>query len=348
MQYIAKTRENLNKNCIIKKQALKFQYLFFLFIKNTNWYGYCYYKYRGEIMKGFKDIIELAQKKGPKRIAVAAANDEDVLKAVKTAIDENICIPILIGDKSKINEISKNIGLDLHDIQIIHECDNKEASIKAVSLVSSRNADIVMKGLVDTSIILKAILDKEIGLRTENILSHVAVFEINKYHKIIFVTDAAMNIAPNADEKRQILENTLKLTRSLDIINPKVAVICAKEKVNPKMQATLDAKELVDLNVSGKITGCIVGGPFALDNAISKEAAELKGIKDPVAGDADILLMPNIEAGNVLYKSLTYFSDSENAGILLGARAPIVLTSRADSDKAKLNSIALAVLCSSK
>jgi len=299
-------------------------------------------------MKEFKDIIELAKKKGPKIIAVAAANDEDVLSAIKIALEENICIPILIGDEEIINKISNNIGLDLHNIQVINEIDSKKASIIAVTLVSSGNADIVMKGLVDTSIILKAILDKEIGLRTENILSHVAVFEISKYHKILFVTDAAMNIAPNMNEKRQILENTLKLTRALDLNNPKVAVICAKEKVNEKMQATLDARELVDLNINGKISGCIVGGPFALDNAISKEAADLKGVHDPVAGDADILLMPNIEAGNILYKSLTYFSDSENAGILLGAKAPIVLTSRADSDKAKLNSIALAVLCSTE
>jgi len=299
-------------------------------------------------MDGFKEIIRLAHKKGPKRIAVAAANDEDVLKAIKISLDENICIPILVGDKKLIQSISMQIGLDLSKVEIIDEKDNKEASIKAVSLVSSGKADIVMKGLVDTSIILKAILDKEIGLRTGNILSHVAVFETKTYHKILFVTDAAMNIAPNTDEKRQILENTLKLTSSLDIKNPKVAVICAKEKVNPKMQATLDAQELVELNKSGKLTDCIVAGPFALDNAISKEAAKLKGLDNPVAGDADILLMPNIEAGNVLYKSLTYFAESESAGILLGARAPIVLTSRADSDKAKLNSIALAVLCASK
>nr|WP_312578568.1 phosphate butyryltransferase [Sedimentibacter sp.] len=298
-------------------------------------------------MEGFKEIIELAQKRGPKKVAVAAANDEDVLKAVKIALGENICVPILVGDKEIISEISKNIGLDLNNIDIIDEKDNKKASITAVSMVSRGDADIVMKGLVDTSIILKAILDKEIGLRTGNILSHAAVFEIKNYHKILFVTDAAMNIAPNVDEKKQILENTLKLTNSLDIENPKVAVICAKEKVNPKMQATLDAQHLVELSSNGEISGCIVGGPFALDNAISKEAAKLKGVEDPVAGDADILLMPNIEAGNVLYKALTYFSDSENAGILLGASAPVVLTSRADSDKAKLNSIALAVLCAS-
>jgi phosphate butyryltransferase len=298
-------------------------------------------------MEGFREIIELAQKKGPKRLVVAAANDEDVLKAIKIALEENICVPILVGDREIINKISKNIGLSLSNIEVIDEKDSKKASITAVSMVSSGNADIVMKGLVDTSIILKAILDKEIGLRTGNILSHAAVFEIKNYHKILLVTDAAMNIAPDVDEKRQILENVLKLTHSLAIDNPKVAVICAKEKVNPKMQATLDAQELVNLRNNGKILNCIVGGPFALDNAISKEAAALKGVNDPVAGDADILLMPNIEAGNVLYKALTYFSDSENAGILLGASAPIVLTSRADSDKAKLNSIALAVLCAS-
>jgi phosphate butyryltransferase len=299
-------------------------------------------------MKGFKEIIRLAQQKGPKRVVVAAANDEDVLKAIKIALDENICVPILVGDKEIIIKTSKNIGLDLSNIEVIDEKDNKRACIMAVSMVSGGNADIVMKGLVDTSIILKAILDKEIGLRTGNILSHVAVFEMKNYHKILFVTDAAMNISPDVNEKRQILENVLKLTHSLDIDNPKVAVLCAKEKVNPKMQATLDAQELVDLSNDGKIPGCIVGGPFALDNAISMEAAKLKGIESPVAGDADVLLMPNIEAGNVLYKALTYFADAESAGILLGASAPIVLTSRADSDIAKLNSIALAVLCAWK
>jgi len=153
-----------------------------------------------------------------------------------------------------------------------------------------------------------------------------------------------MNLAPNADEKRQITENIVSLAHSLSIKEPKVAVICAKEKVDPKMTATVDAADLVEKNKSGELSGCIIGGPFALDNAISKEAAKHKGINDPVAGDADILLMPTIEAGNVLYKSLAFLSNSKNAGILLGAAAPIVLTSRADTDEAKLNSIALAVL----
>lgn len=298
-------------------------------------------------MKKFEEILKLAKKNGAKKISVAFAQDEEVLRAVKAAVNENICIPILVGDKEKIEEISKEIKFDLNNIEIIDEKDGNEAARKAVELVSSGKADIVMKGLIDTSIILKAVLDKEIGLRTGNILSHAAVFSIEKYHKLLIITDAAMNIAPNADEKRQILENTLKLAYSLGIENPKVAAICAKEKVSSKMQATVDAQELVNMQNEGKITGCIIEGPYALDNAISKESAQIKGIDGKVAGDADILLMPNIEAGNVLYKSLTYFSDSENAGIILGAKAPIVLTSRADSDIAKLNSIALAVLCSS-
>ena len=297
-------------------------------------------------MKNFEEILELAKKSGAKKISVAFAQDEEVLKAVKAAVNENICIPILVGDKEKIVEISKEIKFDINNIEIIDEKDGNEAARKAVALVSSGKADIVMKGLIDTSIILKAVLDKEIGLRTNNILSHAAVFSIEKYHKLLIITDAAMNIAPNADEKRQILENTLKLAHSFGIGSPKVAAICAKEKVSSKMQATVDAQELVNMQHDGKITGCVIEGPYALDNAISKESAHIKGINGEVAGDADILLMPNIESGNVLYKSLTYFSDSENAGIILGAKAPIVLTSRADSDIAKLNSIALAVLCS--
>lgn len=302
-------------------------------------------------MKKFEEIVKYAQEcahaEGPKKIAVAFAQDEDVLKALKAAVKERICEPILVGDKEKIIDISNEINFDLSDIEIIDEKDGTLACRKAVSLVSSGQAQIVMKGLIDTSIILKAVLDKEIGLRTGNVLSHAAVFSVDTYHKFFIVTDAAMSIAPNADEKRQIVENAAVLSRALGAKVPKVAVICAKEKVNPKMQATLDAAELVEMQSEGKMAGCIVEGPYALDNAISKEAAELKGIKGEAAGDADILLMPNIEAGNVLYKALTYLANADNAGIILGAKAPIVLTSRADSDKAKLNSIALSVLVSS-
>lgn len=302
-------------------------------------------------MNKFEDIIkyakEYADNKGPKKIAVAFAQDEDVLLALKAAVNERICAPILVGDRETIIKISNEINFDLSNIEIIDEKDGVSACRQAVSLVSSGKADIVMKGLIDTSIILKAVLDKEIGLRTDNILSHAAVFSVNTYHKFFIVTDAAMSIAPNADEKRQIVENTVKLSKALGAGIPNVAVICAKEKVNPKMQATLDAAELVEMQKQGKISDCIIEGPYALDNAISKEAAQLKGIEGKAAGNADILLMPNIEAGNILYKALTYLANADNAGIILGAKAPIVLTSRADSDKAKLNSIALAVLVSS-
>ncbi len=297
-------------------------------------------------MYRFDKLLKEAGNTQAKKIAVAAPHDDDVLKAVKSAYLKNICIPVLIGNKEKIQKLSDEINFKLENIEIIEAEDDISAARRAVSLVSSGKADILMKGLLDTSIILKAVLDKEIGLRTGSILSHAAVFETDKYHKFFIVTDAAMNIAPGASEKKQIIENTLPLCSSLKIENPKVAVICAKEKVSDKMQATVDAEILVDMYRSGQIKGCIVDGPFGLDNAISKEAAAVKGVKGEVAGDADILLMPNIEAGNVMYKTLTYLADSKNAGIILGAKAPVILTSRADSDEAKLYSILLAVICS--
>ncbi len=298
---------------------------------------------RGDIVRNFEDILKIATNKNVK-IAVAAAHDKEVLSAVKMAMEINLVTPILVGDKAQILNYADEMQLNLDNVEIIDEPDMQKASETAVKLVHDEKAKILMKGLVDTSIILKAVLNKDFGLRTNNLLSHAAVFQLEKYHKLLFVTDAAMNLAPNADEKRQITENIVGLAHSLAIKEPKVAVICAKEKVDPKMTATVDAAELIEKNKSGEITGCIIGGPFALDNAVSKEAAIHKGIDSPVAGDADILLMPTIEAGNVLYKSLAFLSNSKNAGILLGAAAPIVLTSRADTDEAKLNSIALAVM----
>lgn len=277
-------------------------------------------------------------------MSVAAANDKGVLMAVKAAVEKEIIKPILVGKEDEIRKISREIGFVLDDIEVIDVEDIKEASLKAVELVSSKKADFVMKGMVDTSILLKAVLDKEVGLRTGKTLSHSAVFFVEKYHKMLIITDAAMNIAPDLDKKREILENSVEFAHSLGLDNPKCAIICAKEKVNPAMVHTVDAGELVKLNEEGQITGCVVGGPFALDNAISKEAAIQKGIDHEVAGDADILLMPNIEAGNVLYKALAFMSNSESAGVILGAAAPIVLTSRADSEEAKLNSIALAAV----
>ena len=299
-------------------------------------------------MKNFKEIINSARERGPKTISVACCQDKEVLMAVEMARKERIANSILIGDIEKTKEIAKEIDLDLSNYELIHIEDLSEASLKSVELVSQGKADMVMKGLVDTSIILKAVLDKEKGLRTNNVLSHVAVFDIEYYDRLFFITDAAMNLAPELNVKKQIIENACTVAHSLDIEIPKVAVLCAKEKVNPKMKDTVDAKELEEMCNRGEITGCIVGGPFALDNAVSIEAAKHKGITHPVAGQADILLAPDIEAGNILYKSLVFFSKSKNAGVIVGAKAPIILTSRADSEETKLNSIALGVLMSAK
>lgn len=297
--------------------------------------------------KNFVELLKLAQEKGPKKISVAVAEDPDVLSSIKVAKELGIADPILVGNREKIEEIAKEIGFNLNNIEILDEKDAILAARKATELVSSGKAQILMKGLVDTSVIMKQVLDAQIGLRSENVISHVAVFEVPTYHKIFLVTDAAMILAPDLKQKKEIIDNAVGLAISLGIKMPKVAVLAAKEKVNPKMEATVHAKELSDMNKRGEIKNCIVDGPFALDNAINKESAKIKGIDSVVAGDADILLAPNIEAGNVLYKALTFFANAKSAGLIVGTKAPIVLTSRADNEEAKLNSIALAVLISS-
>ena len=299
-------------------------------------------------MRSFNDVIKYAKERGPKIISVACSQDKEVLIAVDMAKKEGIANAILVGDIEKTKEIAKELNIDLDGYELIDEKDLAQASLKAVSLVSEGKADMVMKGLVDTSIILKAVLNKEVGLRTGNILSHVAVFDVKGYDRLFFITDAAMNLSPDLQGKKQIIENACVVAHALDIENPKVAAICAKEKVNPKMQDTVDAKDLEEMCANGDIKGCIVGGPFALDNAVSEEAAKHKGMSHPIAGKADILLAPDIEAGNILYKSLVFFSETKNAGFIVGAKAPIILTSRADSEETKLNSIALGVLMAAK
>ncbi|HOS70518.1 MAG TPA: phosphate butyryltransferase, partial [Bacillota bacterium] len=289
-----------------------------------------------------------AKAKGPKTIAVAVAQDPEVLSAVNAAKKLGIAEAILIGDREEIIKASEECGIDIGTYEIIDIKDKNEASRKAVEMVSGGKAHIVMKGIVDTAIVLKAVLDENIGLRTGNVLSHVAVFEVPGYDRLFYVTDPAMILAPNLIQKKQIIENVVQVANALGNYNPKVAVLAAVEKVNPKMQATLDAAELVKMNESGELKGCVVGGPFALDNAISVEAARHKGVTHPVAGLADVLLVPFIEVGNVLYKSMVYYAGSKVAGVLVGAKAPVVMTSRADSDEAKLNSIAIAVLMAGK
>ncbi|SMC62623.1 phosphate butyryltransferase [Sporomusa malonica] len=300
------------------------------------------------MIKKFEEIVKTAQTKGPKTIAVAVAQDCEVLLAVNSAKELGIANAILVGNEAEIRQIAQENHIDIGKFKIIEKKDNTEACRTAVQLVANGEAQVVMKGMVDTAIILKAVLDKEFGLRTENVLSHVAVADVDGYDRLFYITDAAMNIEPDLQTKKQIIENAVQVANALGNDNPKVACVCAVEKVNSKMRATLDAEGLVKMSETGDLTGCMVAGPLALDNAVSVEAAKHKGITNTVAGNAEILLMPFIESGNMLYKSIVFFARGKIAGIIVGAKAPIVLTSRADSDIAKLNSIAIGVLMASK
>ncbi|WP_124727228.1 phosphate butyryltransferase [Staphylospora marina] len=296
------------------------------------------------MIKTFEEVVKRAESLPPVTVAVAAAADDDVLKAVKDAKQHGIADFLLFGDREKILELAGKVGLDVSPSAIVDAPNEAEASRLAVAAVREGKADVVMKGMVQTADFLRAVLNKEAGLRTGKVLSHVATFEIPGYDRLIHVTDPALNVAPTLPEKAQIIENVLGYCHSLGNDNPKVAVLGAVEVVNPNMQPTLDAAALAQMNRRGQIKGGIVDGPFALDNAVSVEAAEHKKISSPVAGVADVLLVPDIEAGNILYKSLVYFAGAKIGALVLGASAPVVLTSRADSPEAKLYSIALAVL----
>lgn len=300
-------------------------------------------------MRSFEELKNYAKTLDAKVIAVACAQDADVMVAVENARKEGVVSAILVGDKQKIEEIAAENKIDISKYEIVDEKDNVEAANLAAKLVSDKKADILMKGMVDTSVVLRAVLNKELNLRTGRTISHCAVFEVPHFDRLIYVTDAAMNLAPDLGQKVQIIENTVQLAHALGNEMPKVGALCAKEKVDPKMPATVDAGQLQEMNDRGEFKDCIVGGPFALDNAVSVESAIHKGITNPIAGKCDILLAHTIEMGNALYKSIAYFQpEAKLAGIILGARVPIVLTSRSDSEETKLNSILLSALYADK
>ena len=296
------------------------------------------------MIKTIDDLVLKAQQIETKTLVVACAGDEHVLEAVEMAREKNIIKGILIGDKTEIISLLHKLQINENNYEIIDENDKEQACLKSVKLVSSNDGYFLMKGLVDTSIILRAALNKEFGLRTKNRISHVSVMEVPTHNKLLYMTDGAMNIAPNLDEKRQIIENSVKIAHAIGNNCPNIGIIGAVEKVNPQMEATLHAFDLVKMNQEGIIKGCKVGGPFAIDNAISKEAAKHKGITDPIAGDIDILVMPRIESGNVFYKTMMFLANAKSASVIAGAKKPIVLTSRADSKESKFYSIALSAL----
>ena len=296
------------------------------------------------MMKTFAELLEKASKTKGACVSVAVAHDLHELEAVAMALEAGIADFILVGDEEKITDCAKKLEIDCSKFEIIHEVDEELACAIAVLQVRYGRATALMKGLVEPSVMMKAVLNRERGIRTENKLTHLSAFEVNAYHKLLFVTDAAINVAPDLKEKQEIIQNAVDAVNNLGIPCPKVALLAAVERVNENMPVTSEYKKLVEMAKVGEITGCILDGPLALDNAVSYESAENKGIASEVAGDADILVCPDIEAGNILYKSLVFLASAKNGGVVLGAKRPIILTSSSDSSESKLISIALGIL----
>lgn len=293
------------------------------------------------MINNFDQLLETAKTRKKMMLSVAAAQDTEVLQAVEDARNLGLIDGILVGDAEKIKALSDGFNFDLKNYEVIDVKDMNQSARTAVGLVSSGKADFLMKGIIGTADLLRAVLDREIGLRTNNLLSHVMVYSVLTYHKLLLLTDGGMVTYPDLQQKIQIIQNAVKVAKALGISPVKVAPLGAVEMVNTDMQATVDAALLTMMNQRGQIKDCIIDGPLALDNAISAEAAKHKGINSPIAGETDILLVPNIESGNLLGKSLTYFAKAKSAGVIMGAKSPVVLVSRSDTHESKLYSIAL-------
>jgi phosphate butyryltransferase len=297
------------------------------------------------VYKSLQQLEELVKNKPVRRLAVAAADDKTVLLSIKSAYEANYIHPILVGNSAKIEHIAAEIGLNLQNVEIVHAASADEASRFAVSLIRSEKADVLMKGMVPTAIILRAVVDKENGMIKGNeILSHISISEISCYHKLLALTDGAMNISPDFNQKIQILNNAVNVLRNLGYEKPKVAVLAPLETVNMKIESSVHGAVMSVMNKRKQIKNCIVDGPLALDNAISAEASKHKAIESEVAGDADILLVSDLNMGNGLYKAFNFLANAQTAAIITGGCAPIVLTSRADSEQNKHMSIVLACL----
>ncbi len=298
-----------------------------------------------KMSKGFDELLAKISECSMKKVSVANAQDDAVLEAVRAAKDKNIADAILVGDEDKIKEIAASKNIDVSDFEIIDVKDMIEAARTAVSLVHDGKADMYMKGLIDTKDFLRSVLDKEVGLRTGNPLSHVAVFEVEGYDRLLFLSDVAFIPYPTLEDKVGIIKNTVEVAQACGIACPKVAPVAAVEVVNPKMPVTVEAAELTKMNEEGKIEGCIVDGPLSLDLAIDPEAARHKGATGrKIVGDADVILFPDIHAGNLVYKCLVHTANVKNGCILTGTKAPVILTSRSDEFETKVNSIALAAI----
>ncbi|NLB43682.1 MAG: bifunctional enoyl-CoA hydratase/phosphate acetyltransferase [Clostridiaceae bacterium] len=294
-------------------------------------------------MHHFDAIEGIVRLRTAGRIAVAAAHDDHVLQSIWEVYRKGYAHPILIGDKEKIFAIADQLGIDVSTMTIIKEMDERKSAEIAVTLVQNGEADAIMKGLLQTADLLRAVLERDKGLRTTGLLSHIGLYEVYGYSKMLFVTDAGINIAPDLKQKVEIIRNAVFVARSLGVTTPKVAVLAAVETVNPNMPSTLDAAALAKMGQRGQIRDCVIDGPLAMDNAINLEAARHKHVTSEVAGDADILLVPDIEAGNILVKTLIFLNKARSCGVITGARVPLIVTSRAESSEAKYYSILLAL-----
>jgi phosphate butyryltransferase len=296
------------------------------------------------VISTFAQLVEKARGVGPKTVAVAAAQEKEVLLAVQDAEAQNLAECILVGDRAVITEIAQENSIDVRRMMIIQEPEPKQAARKVMELVRLGHAQMAMKGKIETGDFLRAALDKEAGLRVGRLLTHVGIYEIPGFDRLLFLSDAGVVVAPTMEQKIEIVQNAIYVAQRLGVEQPKVAILAATEMVNPKIPATLDAANLSKMADREQIKGGIIDGPLALDNAISLESAQIKGIKSNVAGRADILIPPDVEAANVLAKAITYFAKGIMAGVVVGGKSPIIVASRSDPHETKLVSMALGVI----
>lgn len=290
------------------------------------------------------EVVEAARARGPATIAVAAGHDPDVISALKQAQEMRLATGLFVGNAEKIRAMARESGFGIPEAQIFNEPDDKRAAREAIALVREGRADLLMKGKISTSTLAKAVLDREAGLRTNRLLSQVIVFQVPGTNRLMLMTDAAINIAPTLDAKVELIRNAMEVAGAIGIEKPNVAALCALEFVNSEMPATVDAAALAAMNRRGQLSGCYVEGPIALDVPLSRFAAERKGIDSPIVENTDIFLAPDIEAANILYRSILYFAKGESGGIVVGPRVPLILLSRAETPETKIRSIALGML----
>jgi phosphate butyryltransferase len=299
------------------------------------------------VITSFHDLVSAAQEGGAKGVVAVGAQQDSVLEAIAAAQARGIAKGILVGNETEIRAVAARCGADISGMEIVHEPEIRDAARRAMILLNEGKAQIAMKGRVDTATFLRAALDREFGLRTGALLSHVAAFDMQDLGRLLLISDAGVNIAPSLEQKADIVRNAIGVAHKLGIAVPRVAVLASTETVNPRIPANVEAAALAKMADRGQITGALVDGPLALDNAISPDAAEDKEIRSAVAGRADILISPDIEAGNVLVKAIVYFARHPMAGIVVGAQVPLILPSRSDTFESKLDSIALGVVMAS-